>query len=61
LAARGNFLADGHVSFTYRDREHGGVIRALTLPAASFIDRFLMWRGLRRPLLFRNVETSVTT
>lgn len=30
-----------HVSFTYRDRQHGGVLRELTLPADSFIDRFL--------------------
>jgi len=35
-------VADGHVSFTYRDRQHGGVIRDLTLPAESFIDRFLL-------------------
>jgi len=34
-------VADGHVSFTYRDRQHGGVVRELTLPAESFIDRFL--------------------
>jgi hypothetical protein len=34
-------VAHGQVSFTYRDRQHGGVIRALTLPAESFIDRFL--------------------
>jgi len=34
--------ADGHVSFTYRDRQQGGVIRELTLPAESFIDRMLM-------------------
>lgn len=35
-------VADGQVSFTYRDRQHGGVIRELTLPAESFIDRFLL-------------------
>jgi hypothetical protein len=35
-------VADGQVSFTYRDRQHGGVLRDLTLPAASFIDRFLL-------------------
>jgi hypothetical protein len=35
-------VADGHVSFTYRDRQHGGVLRDLTLPAESFIDRFLL-------------------
>ena len=35
-------VADGQVSFTYRDRQHGGVIRDLTLPAESFIDRFLL-------------------
>jgi hypothetical protein len=35
-------VAEGQVSFTYRDRQHGGVIRALTLPAESFIDRFLL-------------------
>jgi hypothetical protein len=35
-------VADGHVSFTYRDRQHGGVLRTLTLPAESFIDRFLL-------------------
>jgi len=34
-------VADGHVSFTARDRQHGGVLRELTLPAESFIDRFL--------------------
>jgi hypothetical protein len=35
-------VADGQVSFTYRDRPHGGVLRDLTLPAESFIDRFLL-------------------
>jgi hypothetical protein len=35
-------VADGHVSFTYRDRQHGNIIRELTLPAESFIDRFLL-------------------
>jgi hypothetical protein len=35
-------VADGQVSFTYRDRQQGGVIRALALPAESFIDRFLL-------------------
>ena len=35
-------VADGHVSFTYRDRQHGGGLRELTLPAESFIDRFLL-------------------
>jgi hypothetical protein len=35
-------VADGQVTFTYRDRQHGGVIRALTLPTESFIDRFLL-------------------
>jgi len=35
-------VADGHVSFTYRDRQHGNVARTLTLPAGSFIDRFLL-------------------
>jgi predicted Zn-ribbon and HTH transcriptional regulator len=35
-------VADGHVSFTYRDRQHGGVLRTLTLPAESFIDRLLL-------------------
>jgi hypothetical protein len=35
-------VADGQVSFTYRDRQQGGVIRDLTLPAESFIDRFLL-------------------
>jgi hypothetical protein len=35
-------VADGQVSFTYRNRQHGGVIRTLTLPAESFIDRFLL-------------------
>jgi len=30
------------VSFTYRDRQHGGGVRTLTLPAESFIDRFLL-------------------
>jgi hypothetical protein len=35
-------VADGHVSFTYRDRQHGHVTRTLTLPAESFIDRFLL-------------------
>jgi len=35
-------VADGQVSFTYQDRQHGGVIRDLTLPAESFIDRFLL-------------------
>ncbi len=34
-------VADGQVSFTYRDRQHGGVLRELTLPADAFIDRFL--------------------
>ena len=35
-------VADGQVSFTSRDRQQGGVIRALALPAESFIDRFLL-------------------
>jgi predicted Zn-ribbon and HTH transcriptional regulator len=35
-------VADGQVSFTYRDRQHGGVVRELTLSAESFIDRFLL-------------------
>ena len=35
-------VADGQVSFTYRDRQHGGVIRELTLSAESFIDRVLL-------------------
>ena len=35
-------VADGQVSFTYRDRQHGGAVRPLTLPAESFIDRFLL-------------------
>lgn len=35
-------VVDGHVSFTYRDRQHGNVTRILTLPAESFIDRFLL-------------------
>ena len=35
-------VADGHVSFTYRDRQHGGVLRELRLSAESFIDRFLL-------------------
>jgi len=35
-------VADGQVSFTYRDRQQGGVIRTRTLPAESFIDRFLL-------------------
>ena len=35
-------IADGDVSFTYRDRQHGNATRTLTLPAESFIDRFLL-------------------
>ncbi len=35
-------VADGQVSFTYRDRQHGGVIRTRALPAESFIDGFLL-------------------
>jgi len=35
-------IADGHVSFTYRDRQRGGVVRDLTLSAESFIERFLL-------------------
>jgi predicted Zn-ribbon and HTH transcriptional regulator len=35
-------IADAQVSFTYRDRQHGNVVRKLTLPAESFIDRFLL-------------------
>jgi predicted Zn-ribbon and HTH transcriptional regulator len=35
-------IGDGHVSFTYRDRQHGNVTRTLTLPAESFIDRLLL-------------------
>jgi hypothetical protein len=35
-------VADGHVSFSYRDRQHGNVARTLALPAESFIDRFLL-------------------
>jgi len=34
-------VADGHVSFTYGDRQHGKIIRELTLPADHFIDRSL--------------------
>jgi predicted Zn-ribbon and HTH transcriptional regulator len=34
-------VGNGQVSFTYRDRPHGGAVRVLTLPAAHFIDRFL--------------------
>jgi hypothetical protein len=30
------------VSFTYRDRQQGGVIRNLVLPAEFFINRFLL-------------------
>jgi hypothetical protein len=35
-------VADGQVSFTSRARQHGGVIRTRTLPAESFLDRFLL-------------------
>jgi len=34
--------ADGNVTFTYKDRKHGNVTDALTIPADEFIRRFLL-------------------
>lgn len=35
-------VADGHVSFTYKDYAHGGVTKILTLTAHEFLRRFSM-------------------
>jgi Putative transposase/Transposase zinc-binding domain len=35
-------LENGNVTFAYRDRQHGNKSRSLTLPAHSFVRRFLL-------------------
>lgn len=35
-------VGEGHVSFTYRDRAHGDVVRTARLPAHEFLRRFLL-------------------
>lgn len=35
-------VSEGHVSFSYRDRAHGDVVRTARLPAPEFIRRFLL-------------------
>ena len=35
-------IEDGTVSFTYRDRRHGGKVKQMTLTAEEFIRRFLL-------------------
>ena len=44
-------VGEGHVTFTYRDRAHGDVVRIARLPAEEFLRRFVLHvlpKGLQR-------------